>query len=124
MTASNETTKNLYKALEELWNNPPEVYPLVSKLLYLDDGTIIGITEEREPNGPWIQVDRKDFESKHGMGPYIWLRMIDGKIADERPISDNTKKLGLVPGDTWQADREFRLILGSDDTNGWSKRNS
>ena len=122
--ASNETTENFLRALDELRANPPQIYPLVSKLLYSEDGSIIGITDEREPQGQWMQVDRREFESKHGQGPYVWLKLIDGKIVDERPEIDNTKKLGLVPGDTWHADREFRLILGSDDTDGWSKRDS
>ena len=122
--ASRETTENFFKALEEISKNPPETYPLVSKLLYSEDGSIIDITDEREPNGLWMQIDRKDFESKHGAGPYAWLRLIDGKIVDERPEIDNTKKVGLVPGDTWHADREFRLILGGADTDGWSKRDS
>lgn len=120
--ASKETTENFFKALEDLGKNPPKVYPLVSKLLYSEDGAIIGITDEREPQGQWIQMDRRDFESKHGMGPYVWLKLVDGKVIDERPEVDHTKKLGLIPGDTWRADREFRLILGSDDTDGWSKR--
>ena len=122
--ASNETTENFLRALDELRANPPQIYPLVSKLLYSEDGSIIGITDEREPEGQWIQVDRKDFESKHGMGPYVWLKLIDGKIIDERPEIENTKKLGLILGDTWHADRGFRLILGSDDTDGWSKRDN
>lgn len=122
--ASIETTKNLLKALEDLARNPPEIYPLISKLLYREDGSIIGITDEREPDGLWMQVDRREFESKHGSGPYVWLRLIDGVIKDERPAADARRKLGLVPGDIWRADRTFRLILESDDTDGWSKRDS
>ena len=122
--ASKETTENFFKALDDLRKDPPRVYPLVSKLLYSEDGSIIGITDEREPQGLWIEINRRDFESKHGLGPYIWLRLVDDKIVDERPLIDYTRKLGLVPGDTWHADREFRLILRSDDTDGWSKRDS
>jgi hypothetical protein len=124
MEASNETTENYLKALEAISRDPPKIYPLVSKLLYSEDGSIIGITDEREPLGLWMQIDREDFQSKHGAGPYLWLRFVDGEIINLRPSSDRKKKLGLVSGSTWQADREFRLILWSDDTDGWSKRDN
>lgn len=125
MTASEETTKNLLEAIENYINNPPPPRkPLVTKLLYRDDGTVIGLTEDNVPEGQaWIPADRKEFESKYGYATH-WLRIVDEKIVNTKPRS-TTNKINLEPGTTWQADSTFRLVVGeenSKDTDGWDKK--
>ena len=122
----NETTKNLALAYEEYLANYKPPPPPVSKLIYTEDGIILGITEDKVINQLWQPVDRKDFESKHGCAPYHFLRIIDDKIIDTRPSTEIKIAYDLVPGDTWHADTTFRLIVGEKDanTNGWSKRDS
>lgn len=124
-TASEETTKNFLEAIENYINNPPPRRPpLTTKLLYRADGTIIGLTEDSVPEDQlWIPADRNEFESKYGAATQ-WLRVVDGKIVDTKPKA-TANKLNLESGDTWQADKAFRLVVGkenSKDTNGWSKK--
>lgn len=124
-TASEETTKNFIEAIENYINNPPPARaPAVTKLLYRKDGSIIGLTEDSvSEDQPWIPADRKEFESKYGAATH-WLRIVDGKIVDTKPKS-STNKINLEPGNTWQADKTFRLVVDENDngdTDGWSKK--
>lgn len=110
------------EAIENYINNPPQHKTLVTKLLYRNDGTIIGLTEDSVSEDQlWIPADRKEFESKYGLATH-WLRVMDGKIVDIKPKA--ASKTMLEPGSDWQADKTFRLIAGdeSQDTDGWSKK--
>lgn len=121
-TASEETTKNFMQAIEEYIENPPKFASTVTKLLYNQDGIILGLTEDTvTADQPYIEVNRKEFESKYGL-TYNWLRVQNGNIINVKPVADNKTK--LEPGNDWQADKTFRLISGdeSKDTDGWSKK--
>ena len=120
---SNENMSNLLMALEALADIEQPEIPF-SKLIYSEDGAIIGITEDKVTQGLWQPVDRQAFESKHGGAPYPYLRFIDGKIIDIRPSAVIDIAKDLVPGDAWYADKTFRLIVGDRDegTDGWKKR--
>ena len=121
-TASEETTKNFIEAMENYINNPTQRKPTVTKLLYRNDGTIIGLTEDSVSEDQlWIPADREEFETKYGSATH-WLRVVDGKVIDTKP-KPTANKINLEPGNTWQADKTFRLIAGdeSKDTDGWSK---
>jgi hypothetical protein len=121
--ASIETTANFITAVEDYLNNPPQHNPVISRLLYTEDGAILGVSEDQPPQDYlWQQIDRKKFEQEYGHGPYIWLKMQDGKIINTRPESNNQRQLRLVSGSKWQADKMFRLILDSGDTDGWQER--
>jgi len=65
-------------------------------LLYTADGVIIGISDSQYPPEDylWQEMDRVKFEAQYGLGPYIWLRMQDGD----------------------------RLILDSEESDGWQER--
>jgi len=122
--ASIETTANFIKAFEDNLRNPPQHKPVISRLLYTADGVIIGISDSQYPPEDylWQQVDRKKFEQEYGHGPYIWLRMQDGEIVNTRPEINSRRQLRLVPGSKWRADKTFRLILDSEESDGWQER--
>lgn len=121
--ASIETTANFILAVEDYLNNLPQHNPVISRLLYTEDGAILGVSEDQPPQGYlWQQIDRKKFEQEYGYGPYVWLKMQEGKIINTRPESNARHQMQLVPGSKWQADKMFRLILDSGDTDGWQKR--
>ena len=123
-----ETTENFYKALEELAAQPtPEIKLPPCRLVYDSaDGTILKLTEEQAQEGEtWVEVNRKEFEAKHGPIPNIYLRYINGEVVKvPRPSEISADSHQLTPGDTWQADNEYRLITGepSVNTSGWSRK--
>lgn len=120
--ASIETTENFIQAFED-WIRSMRSFSPVTRLLYDQDGAILGITEENPKDGElWIEIDRRDFESKYNASN-IWLKLVDGKIVDTKP-KPKIREMLLVPGDTWYADDDYRLIVGESDGNnsGWSRR--
>jgi len=93
-------------------------------LLYTADGVIIGISDSQYPPEDylWQEMDRVKFEAQYGLGPYIWLRMQDGEIVNTRPTINDKRQLRLIAGDRWRADKTFRLILDSEESDGWQER--
>lgn len=122
--ASIETTANFIKAFEDNLRNPPRHKPVISRLLYTADGVIIGISDSQYPPEDylWQEMDRVKFEAQYGLGPYIWLRMQDGEIVNTRPAINDKRQLRLIAGDRWRADKTFRLILDSEESDGWQER--
>lgn len=111
--------------MEELANSPPIHVEIITKLIYDDDGKIVDITDEdvRRPGLRWIAVDRKEFETKYVSALNPTLRIIDGKIVQLIP-DEQANTTHLVPGDTWHADDDNRLITGEPgaNTSGWSRK--
>lgn len=121
--ALNETTENLLKAFNDFIANPPEVKKTVTRLIYdPTDGKILDITVGPVKDGEsWIEIDNDLLPEYFSRIKY--LRYIDGKIINTRVFNDS-KTVQLVPGDTWHADNEYRLITGEPgvNTSGWSRK--
>lgn len=100
---------------------PPE--PSVFRLFYRPDGTLIKLSDEIPQDGDlYMEVNEQEFRKKHDIAN-IFLRVIDGKIVNIKQ-RDPALQTQLVPGDTWHADEEQRLIVGepSVNTSGWSRK--
>jgi hypothetical protein len=73
----NETTLNLLKALEEY--TPPEVKPIVIKLMYdPETHVVLGATFE-DTDKPWIEITKEQYDS--GL-PFRRLKVVNGKIEE------------------------------------------
>lgn len=88
------------------------------------DGRLLNLTEESpKPGEKWIEVDRAEVEKTYGGIVNLYLRVIDGKLIRLEP-DDPALTVQLTPGNTWNADNEYRLITGEPgvDTSGWSSK--
>lgn len=109
-------------AMEEWFAREPAPGP-TWRLIYNHDGTIVGLSADKPKDDElYVVIDLKEFQSKYEISNK-WLRYIDGKIVDTKPI-DKPKEHQLVPGDTWHVDNDNRLIVGGNDGNnsGWSRK--
>jgi hypothetical protein len=80
----NETTMNLLKAIQEY--KEPEVTPIVIKLIYDPETTLVtGFTFE-DTDKPWVEITREQYDS--GL-PFKKLKVVNGKIEE---ITRETKK--------------------------------
>ena len=103
---------------------PPVQIEMITKLIYDADGKVVDITdEEPRPGLQWIPIDRREFEAKYVSALNPTIRIIDGKIVQLIP-DEQANTTQLVPGDTWHADDDNRLITGEpgDNTSGWSRK--
>lgn len=122
-TASNETTKNFIKAVNDALANPPVIKKLITRLVYEPaDGKLLHITVDDPKSGEtWIEIDNSLIHQYNPSNKF--LRVVKGKVVSIKQ-SNGAKTVQLVPGDTWHADKEYRLITGepSVNTSGWSRK--
>lgn len=121
-----ETTENFHKAMTEFLqqqeNEPQKT--TINRLFYNQDGSLIRISDEEPAEGDlWIEIDAGDFYSKYSI-LYNFLKVIDGKLVNTKTPSKHVNQTQLVPGDTWHADDDNRLIIGEPgvNTSGWSRK--